>query len=376
VTGSTNLDASSLRSVFRQWLDENLLAEHRDAHDFENRLAADKLLARDDWLGYAWPSEYGGSNGAPIHNLIIDEERALAGIPVSRSPSRFGINLLGPTLMRFGTAEQKQRFLPRILRVEDVWCQGYSEPEAGSDLANVQTFAEDHGAHLVLNGTKVWTTQAEEADWCFVVARTSATAPRHRNLSFLLVEMKQPGVEVRPLVQLTADAEFNEVFFTDARVAKGNVVGELGGGWEIAMATLSFERTYGQMSRFRGYERELLRAAQLVAGVPQHPLRNAWLRRVGRAYSRLTGIRDLSLEAVARATEQGDITALAPTMKLWWSEVHQEVVSLGLEIAVEIGHDEDFWYRLWLEARGETIYAGSSQIQRNIVAERVLGLPR
>jgi alkylation response protein AidB-like acyl-CoA dehydrogenase len=335
----------------------------------------DRALAEAGWLGFSWPTEFGGAGGAPTMTAITDEERGLAGIPAASSPSRFGINLLGPTLMRHGTEDQQRRFLPPILRAEDLWCQGFSEPEAGSDLAGVRCFVRDDGDCLRLTGSKIWTTQAPEVDWCFALVRTENGAGRHRNLSFVLVSMKEPGIEIQPLRQLTGDAEFSQVFFDGVRVEHDNVIGAPGEGWPVAMTTLSAERSYAQLSRYRAYRSQLERIVELFAD-DNGGLSGTWAEDLGRIYADLTGIRNLSFKIASLATAGEDLAALPSVTKLWWSESHQRLVEFGYRAAVHTRHDEAYWYRLALQSRAETLYAGSSEIQRNIIAERMLGLPR
>jgi alkylation response protein AidB-like acyl-CoA dehydrogenase len=374
-----NLDETAQERAFREevheWLAENIAATLGGFERFADRLEADRRLAAAGYLGYHWPEQFGGLGGSPTLAAILDAERAEVGIPASSSPSRFGINLLGPTLIVHGTPEQQHEFLPPILRAEATWCQGFSEPEAGSDLANVQCSARLEGDALVLEGSKVWTTQAHEADWCFALVRTDPGAPRHRNLSFVLIDMRQANIEIQPLIQLTGQAEFSQVFFEGARVPLGNVVGAIGEGWKVAMTTLGAERTFAQLSRYRQYESELARIATMLKTTGAET-RSAWLERYGHVRADLTGIRNLSYKITSLATAGEELGALTSVTKLWWSTTHQRLVDLGYEIAVETDLDVDFWYRLWLESRGETIYAGASQIQKNIISERMLGLPR
>jgi alkylation response protein AidB-like acyl-CoA dehydrogenase len=277
--------------------------------------------------------------------------------------------------MNHGTREQQAEFLPRILKVESIWCQGFSEPEAGSDLANVRTRLEPAGDHFVVNGSKIWTTQAHEADWCFALTRSDPEAPKHRSLSFVLIDMHQPGITVRPLQQMTGGAEFNEVFFDDVRVEPGHIVGELGEGWTVTRTVLGAERTYAQLSRYRQYMAELARLGSLLAGV-DHPEKRGWLIEYGNVAADISGIRHLSYKITSLAAAGEDGGCLPSITKLWWSESHQRLVELGYTVAVAADRDVDYWFDLWLWARAETIYAGSSQVQKNIVAERLLGLPR
>lgn len=374
-----NLDETTaecdLREQVRQWLEDQAPQELRSSREFGDRLACDRVLAAGGYLGFTWPTEFGGRGGSPAMAAILDEECARAGISAAASPSRFGINLLGPTLFAHGTKEQQEFFLPRILTVDDIWCQGFSEPNAGSDLAAVQCRLIRSGSDYRLNGSKIWTTQAREADWCFVLARSTDSQGRHENLSFVLVSMKQPTIEIQSLVQLTGEAEFSQIFFDDAEVRAEHVVGELNGGWKVAITTLSAERSYAQLGRYRAYRAQLQRLVEMIATAPQG-LDSTWLYEVGELRAALLGIRNLSFKIASLATAGEDLGSLPSVTKLWWSTVHQRLADLGWRVASRLAIDEDFWYRLWLEAHGETIYAGSSQIQRNIISERMLGLPR
>lgn len=378
MTLTETAEERTFRRELRAWLEAHIPERLRGSEAFEDRREVDRILAREGYIGYTWPTEYGGRGADPVHAMILDEELGRLNVPQSRSPSRFGVSLVGPALIRHGTPEQKARFLPRILAVEDIWCQGFSEPNAGSDLANVQTTAEDRGDHLILNGGKIWTTQAQYADWIFVLARTDPQAPRHKNLSYLLVPMRQAGIEVRPLVQLTRESEFNQVFFRDVPVPKENVLGGLGNGWAVAMTTLASERSYGQTSRYRVYQEQLRRLAALVARTPDAGLKAAWTAELGQLYADVEGIGDLGFKVVSLAQAGEDVGFLPSVTKLWWSETHQRLADLGFRVASVVGDraEQDDWTLLFLQTRAETIYAGTSQIQRNIIAERILGLPR
>jgi alkylation response protein AidB-like acyl-CoA dehydrogenase len=367
---------AAFRAGVREWIAASVPPELRGSHRFEDRLAIDRLFAQKGLLAYTWPREFGGPGGGPIEAAILDEESGRAGIALSRSPSRMGTNLLGPAIMAHGSDEQKRRLLPRILRVEDIWCQGFSEPAAGSDLANVQCQATDDGTQLRLSGSKLWTSQATHATWCFVLARTDATAPRHRNLSMLLVPMDEPGIQIRPLVQLTGEAEFSQVFFDDVRVAKENVLGGLGNGWAVAMTTLGAERSYGLFSRHGIYAGQLAEIATLLKAASAGPTREAWLVELGALYADLTGIRHLAYKIASLAAAKEDVGALSSVSHVWWTDTHQKIADLGWRVAAAVGTDADRWYRLFLDSRAETIYGGTAQIQRNIIAERALGLPR
>jgi alkylation response protein AidB-like acyl-CoA dehydrogenase len=299
----------------------------------------------------------------------------------SRAPARVAVvgeELLGPTLIAFGTPEQQRRFLPPIAAVEELWCQGYSEPGAGSDLAAVSTVAVPDGDEWVITGQKVWTSLAHVADWCFVLARTEPGSRRSHGLSYLLVPMRQPGVTVRPIRQLTGESEFNEVFFDGARTALGHVVGAPGDGWRIAKATLEFERGAGLLGQQVGFKRELDELVELArqteAGAD--PL----LRdRLARAWIGLEVIRAYAYDTLADPPVTG---AEASVLKVLWSRWHQALGELAMDVrgaGSMVGSDDgelDTWQRLFLFGRAETIYGGSDEIQRNIIAARALGLPR
>ena len=263
----------SYRQRARAWLEDQLSGDFKEVRGrggpgdehaaFEGRLAWEKKLGAAGWTCLGWPKEYGGHAESLTHQVIFNEEYARA-----RAPGRLGHigeGLIGPTIIAFGTEAQKQRFLPPIVRGDELWCQGYSEPNAGSDLANVQTRAELVGDEWVITGQKVWTSLAHWSDWCFVLCRTDFKAPKHKSLSYILVKMRQPGIETRPIVQLTGSSEFNEVFFDGAKTAKENVVGEVNGGWKVAMGTLAFERgasTLAQQLNFQNELDEIIRIAQ------------------------------------------------------------------------------------------------------------------
>uniref|UniRef100_UPI00286DE514 acyl-CoA dehydrogenase family protein n=1 Tax=Nocardioides sp. TaxID=35761 RepID=UPI00286DE514 len=339
-------------------------------------LAWNRHLAAHGWTCVGWPVEHGGRGLSLTQQVIFHEEYALA-----RAPARvnhLGEELLGPTLIAHGTPVQRARFLPRIKDVTELWCQGYSEPDAGSDLANVQTRARLVGTEWVIDGQKVWTSNAHLSDWIFVVARTEPGSQRHRGLSFLLVPLDQAGIEVRPIEQLTGGSEFNEVFFTGARTAGDLVVGEPGQGWAVAMALLGFERGVSTLAQQVGFERELsdLVALARTNGTLADPVLRDRLAqaRVGLAVMRANVLR--TLDAPAPGAES--------IAKLVWANWHRDLGELAMAIAGPAaltagdgpGCRLDAWQRLFLFSRADTIYGGSDEIQRNILAERVLGLPK
>jgi alkylation response protein AidB-like acyl-CoA dehydrogenase len=374
------------RSGIREWLAANLtgrFAALRDAggpgreHEAHaERVAWNRHLAAAGWTCLGWPPEHGGRGATLAQQIIFYEEYAR-----SRAPARVGYlgeELLGPTLIAFGTPEQQRRFLPPIAAVEELWCQGYSEPGAGSDLAAVSTTGYLDGDQWVITGQKVWTSLAVEADWCFVLARTEPGSKRSAGLSYLLVPMRQPGVTVRPIRQLTGTSEFNEVFFDGARTDADLVVGEPGNGWRVARATLAIERGAATLGQQVGFERELRRLVELArqTGASADPLVRD---RLGRAWIGLEAMRAHALRTLA-----GGAGGTGPSeLKLLWSRWHQDLGELAMDVrgapsmvARGAPYDLDDWQRLFLFSRADTIYGGSDEIQRTIIAERALGLPR
>jgi alkylation response protein AidB-like acyl-CoA dehydrogenase len=351
-----------------------------DEHTYvEERRAFEKHLGASGWVGLGWPRDAGG-RGAPLTQQVIwYEEYARAGGPGRLG--HIGEGLLGPTLIAFGSEEQKRRFLPPILRGEEIWCQGYSEPNAGSDLASVQTRARLEGGEWVLDGQKVWTSWAQWADWCFVLCRSEPGSQRHHGLSYLLVPMRQAGIEVRPIVQITGDSEFSEVFFDGARTAAEHVVGRPGDGWKVAMGTLAFERgasTLGQQLQFQN-ELDAIVAAAKENGTAADPLIR---QRIAQAWMGLQIQRWNALRMLSRA-ERPELAPEAMITKLFWATWHRRLGKLAMDVLgpeAEVAEGPPYalsrLQRLFLFTRADTIYAGSNQIQRNLIAERALGLPR
>ncbi|WP_406860352.1 acyl-CoA dehydrogenase family protein [Streptomyces sp. HUAS MG47] len=368
------------RTEVRDWLRTHLTGEFaalkgrggpgREHEAFAGRLAWERHMAAHGWTCVGWPERYGGRGASLEQQVAFHEEYALADAPAR--VNHIGEQLLGPTLIEHGTEEQKARFLPPIRAVEELWCQGYSEPDAGSDLANVRTRAERDGDDWVVTGQKIWTSLAHESQWCFVVARTEPASRRHAGLSYLLVPLDRPGVEIRPIVQLTGTSEFNEVFFDGARTPASHVVGAPGDGWRIAMATLGHERGVSTLGQQVGFRREWEGLAELARrnGAAADPL----LRdRLVRSW--------IGLETLRATALRGDVDA--STAKLAWSHWHRDLGELALDVrgaaslvAAGEPYELDDGQRLFLFSRADTVYAGSSEIQRNIIAERVLGLPK
>ena len=378
----------AFRSEAREWLAEQLAGEFAvvrgrggpgDEHAlFDERLAWERALGAAGWTCLSWPRAYGGRDVPLLQQVIFYEEYARAG-----GPGRVGLvgeGLIGPTILHFGTDAQRARFLPKIASGDELWCQGYSEPNAGSDLANLSTRAERDGDEWVITGQKVWTSLAHWADWCFVLARTDRDAPRHRGISYLLVPMDQPGIEIRPIEQITGTSEFNEVFFDGARTSAEHVVGAVNDGWKVAMGTLAFERgalTLGQQLNFANEWRELVAVAR-AAGRGTEPvlrqrLAQAWIELEIMRYTALRG-----LSAMAR----GEVTRVTSISKLAWATLHRGLGELAMDVLgpwSQIGgglpYDLTLAQRLFLYTRADTIYGGSNEIQRNVIGERVLGLP-
>lgn len=383
---------ATFRDEVRTWLAEHLKGEFAqiggrggpaDEEGWDVRVEWERLLGKDRWLGMSWPEEYGGRAADLTQQIIFNEEYAKANAPAR--VSFFGEGLFAPTLLQYGTDEQKRRFLPKIQAVEELWCQGYSEPNAGSDLANVQTRGVLDGDQWVVNGQKVWTTLAHRAQWCFCITRTDPESSGHKGLSYLLIPMDQQGIEVRPLEQMTGTAEFNEVFFSDARTDKDNVLGAVNDGWQVAMATLGFERGTAFLSQQLAFERELDELIEVAQkrGVAADPhirdeLADSY---IGVRIMKFNGMRMLT-----NLVKKGVLGPESSIGKLYWSTWHRTLGEramhvLGDDAMVVAGepggpYELDELHRAFMFSRSETIYAGASEIQRNIIGERVLGLPR
>ena len=383
---------AAFRDEVRAWLSENLVGEFArigggrgtaDEEHWDLRMEWERKLGAAGWIGLSWPKEYGGRGVSSSQQAIFNQEYVKANAP--GRITFFGEGLLGPTLVAMGSEAQKQRFLPGILKATELWCQGYSEPNAGSDLAAVQTRAVLDGDEWVVNGQKVWTTFAHHADWCFVVTRTDPAAPPHAGISYILVPMDQPGVTVRPLRQMTGAGEFNEVFFDDARTPADMVVGEVNGGWKVAMATLGFERGTAFLAMQLAFEREWRTVAEMARknGAAEDPIIR---QRLARAYAGVKIMRYNGMRMQTALAKAGVVGPEASIGKLYWSTWHRNLGELTMDILGPAGqivpaagggkYVLDDLQRSYMFSRSETIYAGSSEIQRNIIGERVLGLPR
>ncbi len=354
-----------------------------------------KQLYAEGFLAPGWPVAYGGGGLSALEQVILAEEFAKAGVPTGGPNDVFGIVMLGNTLLQWGSEEQKKHYLPRILSGDDVWCQGYSEPNAGSDLGGLALKATLDGDQWILNGQKIWTSAGHLADHIFTLARTDPDAPKHKGISFLLVDMRQPGIEVRPIKMISGESEFNEVFYTDAVCPKDNVVGGLNNGWAVAMTLLGYERGEGAATTPVRFQAEVDRLVMLAreCGVADD-LRIR--QRIASAYSKVQIMRYLGLRTLTQFLNGHHPGPEGGIFKRYWSEYHQTVTELGVDILGAAGmvmegrmpgnafqpddktapNTSASWVGTFLNARAGTIYAGSSQIQSNIIGEMVLGLPK
>jgi alkylation response protein AidB-like acyl-CoA dehydrogenase len=391
-------EAEAFRREFRAWLAVNhpeplanndQIGEFLDAGSdgYRYHLEWHRKLHSGGWVGITWPTEYGGRGATLEQSIVYGEE--LARVKAPTMVNGLGIALVGPTLMHWGTEEQKKRYIPKILSADEIWCQGYSEPNAGSDVASLQTRAVEDGDDFVVNGQKVWTSGAHHADWCILLARTDTEAPKHKGISYLLVDMHSPGVSVRPLVQMTGDRGFNEVFFEDVRVPKKNLVGQKNQGWQVAVTTLMFERS----SIGSGQVRDIMGALRDLAEIARRTSRNggtAWDSSSVR--QKLAGF---SCEAAAlRYTNMRQLTrrlkglppgAEGSGSKLAVSDLNLRIAKFAMELLgpysqfeldAAMSRDGGRWSNRMLGSRMMTIAGGTSEIQHNIIGERVLGLPK
>jgi alkylation response protein AidB-like acyl-CoA dehydrogenase len=373
-----------VRAFIRDNLPTDIHAKMKLGHgpSKEDTVRWQRILNAKGWAGMSWPTQWGGPGWTAIQKMIFLEENQMAPAP---ELSSFNITMIGPVLLQFGTEEQKQRFLPKIQAVDELWCQGYSEPNAGSDLSNVQTRAVLDGDEWVVNGQKVWTTLAHRADWCFCIARTDPDAPAHKGLSYLLIPMHQAGVTVQPIHQMTGTAEFNEVFFDDARTNRSMVLGEVNDGWRVAMATLGFERGTAFLGQQLAFQRELTELIDVAHGngTAAEPV---FRQRLAQAFIGVQIMKYNGLRMLTGLARKGVLGPEASIGKLFWSTWHRNLGELAMDVlgpAAGIiegesskGYELNELQRNFMFSRSETIYAGASEIQRNIIGERVLGLPR
>lgn len=387
---TTTFEQEQLREELRQWLKSHLPWDYgsglpprfedlNEEVEFGRRWQAE--LAASGWVGVTWPKAYGGRELGPQENFVVQEELARARAP--ELVGRIGLNLAGPTLLAHGSDSQKARWLPSILSAKELWCQLFSEPDAGSDLAGLRTTARKMDGGWVIDGEKVWTSYAQFADWGICLARSDADAPKHKGLSFFVLDMHSSGVEVRPLVQMTGEAEFNSVSLQQVFVPDDQLVGAAGEGWRVAGSTLAHERGINprQLVIHIQHLEELMRMAAAAGAFEDTRLR----RRLAEAYVevRLFQIQNWrSLSKLARKEEPGPEGSVS---KLYWSEMSQRLHSLAMDVlgpaaplwrGAPDNPGEGSWQRSWLYYKAASIFAGTNEIQRNVISERVLGLPR
>ncbi|HET7050660.1 MAG TPA: acyl-CoA dehydrogenase family protein [Solirubrobacteraceae bacterium] len=338
------------------------------------------------FVGRAWPAEFGGGGRPPAEQIVVDQELAAAGAP--EFVNIVGLGVLGPSLLRFGNDEQRKRYIPTILSADEIWCQGFSEPEAGSDLASLRTRATEDGDTFVINGQKTWVSWGQYAPLCGVLARTDGSVARHRGISMLIVDMSTPGVEVRPMTQITGHAEFSEVFFEDVVVPRENLLGELGDGWKIAMYTLGHERGTAALPRQVKLRTWLDRAVSVAARreLDGHPVLDSPEAQtaLARALVRIEVLRHHAYQTVGEFLSGGAVGAESSSVKLLMAEAEQELAATALEIFgptlldgdADDDAENDFWYETYLYSRAASVYGGTRQIQRDIIADRILNLPK
>jgi alkylation response protein AidB-like acyl-CoA dehydrogenase len=385
----------AFRDELRSWLADNIPSDwqgrNSGGESMEENFAYlrtwQKRVHHGGWAGVSWPREYGGRGATLIEQVIFTEEMARAAAPPLANV--LGLTLIGPTIIAHGTEAQKQRFLSRILSAEEIWCQGFSEPNAGSDLASLSTEARLEGDRFVVNGHKVWTSFGWAADWCELVARTDASAAKHRGLTVLLVDMRSPGVEVRPLRQMTGESEFNELFFHDVRVPAENVLGVVNDGWNVALGTLMHERATLGAGLHVLYKRQFERLVDLAQTIRRHgePVsRDPVVRqKLGQIYAEIEIMRLNQIRSISRVSQNGTPGPEGSLQKLFWSELNQRFQQVAQEVlgpfaqlekGSEFAFDDGQWAYSYLRARGNTIEAGTSEVQRNIIGHFVLGMPR
>ncbi|PYU90701.1 MAG: acyl-CoA dehydrogenase [Acidobacteria bacterium] len=387
----------AFRDEARAWIEENLpgdwgsekwpIPEDEEGQERAMREWGRKLY-QGGWAGITWPKEYGGRGATPIEQFIFQEEMAAYKTPPTQN--LIGVGMAGPTLMAWGTPRQKAAHLEKILSGEEIWCQAFSEPNAGSDLAALETTATPHGDGYVVNGQKIWTSVAHRADWCLLLTRSDPQAPKHKGLTYLIVDMKSAGIQVKPLRQMTGDAEFNEIFFTDVRVPGENVLGQEKNGWAVAITTLMHERVNIAALLYARIKQTLNDVVQLTRRVCRNgrPLCEDPIvrRKLARFYASVETQRlnNLRMRAHLKATD--DPGPIGSTFKLIWACANQELLELPVDIlgpyaellpgSAAHNTDVDLWMKHFLRSRANSIEGGTSEILRNIIGERVLGLPR
>lgn len=394
-------EAESYREKVQAFLAEKLPSNWKGMGQLEGEAFEEfvtswrQILHEADYLAPGWPVAYGGAGLSALEQVILAEEFTKAGVPMGGPNDVFGIQMLGNTLLQWGSEEQKAYYLPRILAGDDKWCQGYSEPNAGSDLSNVGLRGQLDGDQWILNGQKIWTSAGHLADHIFTLVRTDPDLPKHKGISFILVDLRQPGIEIRPIKMISGESEFNEVFYTDATAPKENVIGGVNNGWAVAMTLLGYERGEAAATMPIRYQAEVDRLFMLAKerGMDTDPnirQRLAW------CYSKVQIMRYLGMRTLTKFVQGHHPGPDGAISKLYWSEYHLKITELAMDIMGAEGlvptgrppssafqtddsgapNTTASWVGTFLNARAGTIYAGSSQIQRNIIGEMVLGLPK
>lgn len=390
-----NLSAEEkqFRDELRSWLEANVPKDWSEWREkpiegsFPYLKAWQRKLYEGGWAAVSWPKEYGGRGASLMQQSIFWEEMSRVEAPPMANS--LGLGLIGPTIIAYGTDAQKKRYIPKILSAEEIWCQGFSEPNAGSDLASLQTEARLDGVDYVVNGQKLWTSYGWVGDWCELVVRTDANVPKHKGLTVLLIDMKAAGVEVRPLRQMTGESEFGEIFFRDVRVPKENVLGNVNDGWNVAVSTLMYERgSYGARLHliFKRNIGRLIELAHTLQRNGRTAAQDPLIRqKLAQCYAEIEIMRLNQMRAFSRITATGVPGPEGSIQKIFWSELNQRVQQLAQELLGPYGQlqagdplapDKGIWAYGYLRTRGNTIEAGTSEVQRNIIGHFVLGLPR
>jgi alkylation response protein AidB-like acyl-CoA dehydrogenase len=392
-----SIEEQAFRQEVLSWIRENVPGDWGsrawpipdDEAELTDAIRAwERKLNEGGWVGITWPKEYGGRGATPIEQFIFQEEMAACKTPPTYNV--IGIGMAGPTIMTWGTPAQKEAHLKKILSGEEIWCQGFSEPNAGSDLAGLQATAIPNGDHYVVNGQKIWTSVAHRADWCILVARTDSRAEKHKGLTYLMVDMNSRGVQVKPLRQITGDSEFNEIFFTDVKVPKENLLGKENQGWMVAITTLMHERVNIAAMLYSRIKQTLNDVVRLTRRIERNgrPLSQdpAVRRKLARFYCSVETQRLNNLRMRAHMKAADDPGPIGSIFKLIWATANQELLELPVEIlgpyaeqlpgSAAHNNDVDIWMKHFLRSRANSIEGGTSEILRNIIGERVLGLPR
>lgn len=386
-------EQEAFRQKVKNWLINVIPLVERNDHSsdrFENMVINKRIweekVYEGGFAGLTWPKEYGGQGKEDVMQIIFSEECGKVNAPSSLNV--IGNNILGPTLLEIGTEEQKNRFIPKILSSEEIWCQGFSEPNAGSDLASLSTKAELLGDKWIINGQKIWASWAQYSEYCILLARTDNEAPKHKGITFFLVPMNLKGISVKPLVQMNNEEEFSEIFFDDVELDQDAVLGEINDGWNVAMRALSFERGTNPLGKQARFHHELMELVNLTKKIEDSSgsslINNPYFQqKISKAFTELEIMKYMGYQIIDKLIKNQKISYEASVQKLYWSEYHKSFGDLAMEIQRDLsifweedGMMDGKFQNIFLHSRAETIYAGTSEIQKNIIAERILGMPR